>query len=89
MARRRRPSATRPQRSSAAPPADLPVEASGDAQVEASNLSLHDLFQQQMRTMLDGTDLDEETRQSIFVAASCPCCGGGGMSFTAKLKRRT
>jgi hypothetical protein len=48
--------------------------------------SLHDLFQQQVRTMLDRTDLDEEQKQGVLVAASCPCCGAGGFSFTAKLK---
>jgi hypothetical protein len=57
-------------------------------QVAASNLSLHDLFQQQARQMLDRADLSEEQKQSILVAMSCPCCGAGGMSFTAKLKRR-
>jgi hypothetical protein len=50
--------------------------------------SLHDLFQQQVRTMLDRTDLDEEQKQGALVAASCPCCGAGSLSFTAKLKRR-
>jgi hypothetical protein len=50
--------------------------------------SLHDLFAQQVRTMLDRTDLDEEQKQSVLVAASCPCCGAGGFSFTAKLKLR-
>jgi hypothetical protein len=47
------------------------------------------LFQQQVRAMLDRTDLDEEQKQSVLIAASCPCCGAGGFSFTAKLKRRT
>lgn len=55
----------------------------------AGNLSLHDLFAQQMRSMLDCTDLDEEAKQSVLIAASCPCCGAGGLSFTAKIKRRT
>jgi hypothetical protein len=50
--------------------------------------SLHDLFAQQVRTMLDRTDLDEEQKQSALIAASCPCCGAGSFSFTAKLKRR-
>jgi len=60
-------------------------------QVTTSNLSLHELFQQQAREMLDRTDLDEEQKAGILVAMSCPCCGAGGMSFTAKLKlkRRT
>jgi hypothetical protein len=51
--------------------------------------ALHDLFAQQMRTLLDRTDLDEEQKQAVLVGASCPCCGAGGFSFTAKLKRRT
>ena len=56
-------------------------------QVTTSNLSLHELFGQQTHTMLDRTDLDEEAKQNILIAMSCPCCGAGGMSFTAKLKR--
>jgi len=56
--------------------------------LSSSNLSLHDLFQQQIRTMLDRTDLDEEQKQGILIAAACPCCGAGGMSFTAKIRRR-
>jgi len=58
-----------------------------EEQVAYTNLSLHELFQQQARQMLDRTDLDEEQKQSILVSMSCPCCGAGGMSFTAKLKR--
>ena len=60
----------------------------GDNKVEYSNLSLHDLFAQQAIKMLDRIDLDEEQRQNILVAMNCPCCGAGGMSFTAKIKRR-
>ena len=59
-----------------------------DNQFEASGLSLHDLFAQQAVKMLDRTDLDEEQKQNILVAMNCPCCGTGGMSFTAKIKRR-
>jgi hypothetical protein len=76
-----------------APLAPMPetslAPSSADDQVTVSNFSLHELFQQQARQMLDRTDLDEEQKQSILVAMSCPCCGAGGMSFTAKLKRRT
>jgi hypothetical protein len=61
---------------------------SGDRQVEYSNVSLHDLFAQQTREMLDRADLDEEQKQSILIAMSCPCCGAGGMSYTVKMKRR-
>jgi hypothetical protein len=56
-------------------------------QVTTSSLSLHDLFAQQTRSMLDRTDLSDEAKENILIAMSCPCCGAGGMSFTAKLKR--
>ena len=55
--------------------------------ISYSNLSLHELFEQQARTMLDNADLDEEQKQSILVAMACPCCGAGGMSLSVKLKR--
>lgn len=53
-----------------------------------TDFSLHDLFQQQTMAMLERTDLSEEQKQSILVAINCPCCGGSGLSFTMKLKRR-
>jgi hypothetical protein len=56
--------------------------------VQYGAASLHDLFAQSLRSMLDSTDLDEEQKQGALLAASCPCCGAGSMSFTAKLKRR-
>jgi hypothetical protein len=59
-----------------------------DRQIGYSNASLHDLFAQQTREMLDHADLDEEQKQSILIAMSCPCCGAGGMSYTVKIKRR-
>jgi hypothetical protein len=67
--------------------ADMPGSAEEEEQVFASSLSLHDLFQQQTRQMLDRTDLDEEQKQTVLIAMSCPCCGAGGMSFTLPLKR--
>jgi hypothetical protein len=48
---------------------------------------LHELFEQLTRQMLDRADLDEEQRQNILIAMSCPCCGAGAMSYTVKLKR--
>jgi hypothetical protein len=57
-------------------------------QIQSSALSLHELFAQQARTMLERSDLDEEQKQTILVAMSCPCCGAGGPSFSIKLKRR-
>ena len=56
-------------------------------QVSAGALSMHQLFEQQARQMLDRTDLDEEQKQNVLVAMCCPCCGAGAMSFTVQLKR--
>ncbi|MGO8923236.1 MAG: hypothetical protein ACLQF4_09885 [Xanthobacteraceae bacterium] len=64
-------------------PSDIAVE----DQLISSSLSLHELFQTQTRQILDRTDLEEEQKQNILVAMSCPCCGAGAMSFTAKLRR--
>jgi hypothetical protein len=72
----------KPPRKTAAPPA-----AADDDRIMISNLTLHDLFQQQTGAMLERADLSDEQKQSILIAMSCPCCGAGGMSFTAKLKR--
>lgn len=55
--------------------------------VLSSNLTLHELFAQQTARMLERADLSEEQKQSILIGMSCPCCGAGGFSFTAKLKR--
>jgi len=65
-------------------PAD---EQTSEDQISYSGLSLHDLFQQQTRQMLARTDLNEEEKQNILIAMSCPCCGAGAMSYTVKLKR--
>jgi hypothetical protein len=62
-------------------------ETTPEDQISYSALSLHALFEQQTRQLLDRADLDEEQKQNILVAMSCPCCGAGAMSFTAKLKR--
>jgi len=71
----------------AAPESDAAGSAVGEVYpVSVSNLSLHELFEQQARHMLERADIDEEQRQSILVAMACPCCGAGGMSFSVKLK---
>jgi hypothetical protein len=64
-----------------------PSEAQPDDAVAQSASSLHELFQQQTRAMLERSDLDEEQKQNILIAMSCPCCGAGAMSYTVKLKR--
>jgi hypothetical protein len=55
--------------------------------VSYAQSSLHELFDRQVREMLDRTDLGEEQKQAILIGMSCPCCGGAAMSYTAKLKR--
>jgi hypothetical protein len=59
-----------------------------DQQIFTGNVSLHDLFQQQVRQTLDDSDLDEQAKQAILVALNCPCCGAGGMNYTAKINRK-
>ncbi len=74
----------------AGPSADAAQDAvAADDQVAASNLSLHELFDRQVRDILDGSDLDEEQKQNILVAMSCPCCGGGAFSYTTKIRHRS
>jgi hypothetical protein len=86
MAKKRKQ--TRQAIKKSAPTVDAPpVTADPDDQISYSSLSLHDLFQQQTRQMLDRSDLDEEAKQNILIAMSCPCCGAGAMSYTVKLKR--
>jgi hypothetical protein len=68
-------------------PAPAPEALPSDIQILASDLNLHDLFQQQTSAMLDSAELSDEQKQSILIGMSCPCCGAGGFSFTAKLKR--
>jgi hypothetical protein len=86
MAKRRQSSVRRDQRASRRA---APATASSPAedQISYSGLSLHALFEQQARQLVDRADLDEEQKQTILLAMSCPCCGAGAMSFTAKLKR--
>jgi hypothetical protein len=60
-----------------------------ESQIFSGGLSLHDMFQQQVRHTLDQSDLDDEAKQAILVALSCPCCGAGGMNYTVKIKRKT
>ena len=78
----------KPKRKAASGDAPSASDTAAEEQIAYSNLSLHELFAQQTRAMLDRTDLDEEQKQNILVAVSCPCCGAGGLSFTAKLKRK-
>jgi hypothetical protein len=74
---------------SAAPTREPTTPDGGVSEIGFSNLSLHQLFEQQAAGILERADIDEEQRQSILLAMSCPCCGAGGPSFSFKLKRRT
>ena len=69
-------------------PAPAGSDPTPDDQISYSAIPLHQLFEQQTRAMLDRSDLDEEQKQNILVAMSCPCCGAGAMSYTVKLKQR-
>ena len=60
-----------------------------EQQIFTGDFSLHDLFQQQVRKTLDDSNLDEQAKQSILVALSCPCCGVGAMNYTQKIDRKT
>jgi hypothetical protein len=71
-----------------APPPELEnTPLAPDDRIVTTDLSLHQLFEQQAARMLDRADLSEEQKQSILIGMSCPCCGAGGFSFTAKLRR--
>lgn len=86
---KRKSAAAKPAAAERSPAADpfetIPVLESPPA---AGEFSLHELFQQQTMEMLDRSDLNDEQKQSILVAMNCPCCGGSGLSFTMKLKRK-
>ena len=59
-----------------------------DDQIFTGGSALHDLFQKQVQQALEQSDLDDEAKQTILVALNCPCCGAGGMNYTAKIKRK-
>lgn len=59
---------------------------SNPIQVFSSEQSIHDAMRQQIAELLANSDLTEEQKQQILVSMSCPCCGGGGVSLSIKLK---
>lgn len=59
-----------------------------EQQIFFSDVPMHNLFQKQVQQVMDEADLDEETRQALLVAMNCPCCGAGGMNYTAPLSRK-
>jgi hypothetical protein len=66
--------------------ADEPKDS--DDQIFAGNAPMHDLFQKQVMQVLEESDMDEQAKQAILVALNCPCCGTGGMNYTAKINRK-
>ena len=73
---------------------DIPGAAAGRAQWEADpgealsfgDVSAHIAFQREIAAMLADADITEEQRQQFLIAASCPCCGAGGLSLSLSLK---
>ena len=59
-----------------------------EQQIFFGDMPMHELFQKQVREVLESSDLDEDARQAILVALNCPCCGAGGMNYTAKINRK-
>ena len=90
MARRKKPAETKepPPGGEATDLAPFAAQEISESQVFTGNQSLHELFQQQVRQTLDQSDLDEDAKQAILVALNCPCCGAGGMNYTAKINRK-
>ena len=91
MAKRKRPAKDKPAPAYTGSESDLVPPAVGETQIFIGGMgsALHDAFQQQVRSVLDESGLDEQAKQAILVAMNCPCCGAGGMNYTAKINRRT
>jgi hypothetical protein len=82
-----KPKKPKPRKTQSAAPQPEDTSLAPDDRIISSNLTLHQLFAQQTGAMLERADLTEEQKQSLLIGMSCPCCGAGGFSFTAKLKR--
>lgn len=85
MPKSKKPKPPRKAKPAAPPAKSIPL--APDDRIMTSNLTLHQLFAQQTSAMLGRADLSEEQKQSLLIGMSCPCCGAGGFSFTAKLRR--
>ena len=59
-----------------------------EQQIFFGNAPMHELFQKQVQQVMEQADLDDEARQALLVAMNCPCCGAGGMNYTAKINRK-
>ena len=59
-----------------------------EQQIFFGEMPMHELFQKQVQQVMKQTDLDDESRQALLVALNCPCCGAGGMNYTAPVNRK-
>jgi hypothetical protein len=59
-----------------------------EQQIFFGDMPMHELFQKQVQQVIEQVDLDEDSRQALLVALSCPCCGTGGMNYTAPVGRK-
>ena len=59
-----------------------------EQQIFFGDMPVHELFQKQVQQEIEQVDLDEDSRQALLVALSCPCCGTGGMNYTAPIGRK-
>lgn len=57
-----------------------------DAETRLAAESAHRAFQRQIAELLADADITEEQRQQVLIALNCPCCGGGGLSVSFKVK---
>lgn len=64
------------------------IDPQPEQQIFFGDMPMHELFQKQVQQVVEQVDLDEDSRQALLVALSCPCCGTGGMNYTAKVNRK-
>ena len=64
------------------------IDPQPEQQIFFGDMPMHELFQKQVQQVIEQVDLDEDSRQALLVALSCPCCGTGGMNYTAKVNRK-
>lgn len=65
--------------------ADGAANADGSAETFDA-MSAHLAFQREIADLLANADITEDQRQQFLIAASCPCCGAGGLSLSLSLK---
>jgi hypothetical protein len=89
MTRRRKDAPVPPSRPATRDATDAEIDdpiAWAMESADKSNAVLHNLFNTNVREMMDDAGLTEEEKQTVLVAMACPCCGSGTASFTYKLR---